>query len=387
MWEDLLRPASFRGVGFRAEGITAGHGRRGVDHEFPGRDRPFAEDLGRKARSYRLRAYVLGDDALGQRDRLIAACEAHGPGVLVHPSLGEVSVVCRGCDVLEGESERRIVRFTLSFVESGERIEPSARRDTQTALLDAVDSAIETLVAAWRLALRLARLPDHVMAVLHDLAMEALATLDALIPRAISVQAAARLGALLDDIAGRLGQRLIDGTIVDDLFAAARAFGAAVEPALATARLPQLLAIPGPASLATRADRALDTLVSAVRGAGLMEIARASAALTWSSQGAAAAHRDRMRGLFDAAADRAAARFDDGAFEAIGRVGNALVADATARGASLAPLAPWSTPRPLPALVAAHGRYGDAGREAEMLAELGARHPLFLPVAGQVLAR
>ena len=71
-WRDNLRTASFRGVEFFVRGHSATGGRHGVTHEFAGRDLPYREDLGRMARGWTIRAYVLGDDYFEKRDALLA---------------------------------------------------------------------------------------------------------------------------------------------------------------------------------------------------------------------------------------------------------------------------------------------------------------------------
>ena len=89
-WRDRLRDASFRGVPFSVEDDDASFGRRVQTHEYPNRDKPFTEDLGRAARRLTVNAYVIGDDYADKRDRLIAAVETAGPGTLVHPQYGEM---------------------------------------------------------------------------------------------------------------------------------------------------------------------------------------------------------------------------------------------------------------------------------------------------------
>lgn len=46
-WKDRLQDASFRGVPFKVEEESAGTGRRVETHEYPNRDKPYTEDLGK----------------------------------------------------------------------------------------------------------------------------------------------------------------------------------------------------------------------------------------------------------------------------------------------------------------------------------------------------
>ena len=55
-----LRRASFRGVPFEVTSSDFKVGRRTQTFEYPQRDTPFTEDLGRSKRTITLTAYVIG---------------------------------------------------------------------------------------------------------------------------------------------------------------------------------------------------------------------------------------------------------------------------------------------------------------------------------------
>uniref|UniRef100_UPI002032A221 DNA circularization N-terminal domain-containing protein n=1 Tax=Escherichia coli TaxID=562 RepID=UPI002032A221 len=111
-WRDRLQDASFRGVPFKVEEESAGTGRRVETHEYPNRDKPYTEDLGKVTFRPSITAYVVGDDCFDQRDRLIEALNKPGPGTLVHPTYGELKVCVDGeVRVSTSKSEGRIVRF------------------------------------------------------------------------------------------------------------------------------------------------------------------------------------------------------------------------------------------------------------------------------------
>ena len=59
---DKLLPASFRGVKFFIEKAELSAGRRTQVHEYPLRDKPFVEDLGRATRTITITAFVIGSD-------------------------------------------------------------------------------------------------------------------------------------------------------------------------------------------------------------------------------------------------------------------------------------------------------------------------------------
>lgn len=133
-WRDNYRAASFRGVPFFVESADSTHGRRQAVHEHAQRDVPYTEDLGRKAREFSVSGYLIGVEYQAQRDELIKACETAGPGVLVHPYRGEMTVTCRGLGVSESSNEGGMCLVKLTFLESGEASYPSAKVDTVNAI-------------------------------------------------------------------------------------------------------------------------------------------------------------------------------------------------------------------------------------------------------------
>jgi prophage DNA circulation protein len=142
-WFDELQPASFRGVPFAVLGGESRFGRRKAIHQYPHRDTPYNEDLGRSVRGYSLRGFLVedsliygGGSAIDQREAMIAAVETAGSGLLVHPTYGQVLV-----DVLDGSvtfsesmENGRVFEVTFGFVEAGKRIFPSATQSTSSTL-------------------------------------------------------------------------------------------------------------------------------------------------------------------------------------------------------------------------------------------------------------
>ncbi|AXK39617.1 DNA circularization protein [Crenobacter cavernae] len=138
-WRDKLRPASFRGVPFFIESHDAEEGRRVEVHEYPLRDEPYVEDLGKKAGTYSVAAYVLGADYMDARDRLREACNQPGAAELVHPYLGAMQAVCTAMRLSESSFDGGMARFDLTFVEAGKSQFPEAKEDAAASLLDSAD--------------------------------------------------------------------------------------------------------------------------------------------------------------------------------------------------------------------------------------------------------
>lgn len=133
-WRDELRTASFRGVRFHVEQGTIVAGRRLARHEYPQRDVPYLEDMGRKAREYKVEAYVIGADYMVARDDLLAAIEKSGPGQLVHPWHGTLNVTVSDCQLTESTQHGGFAKFGLTFIEAGQQLEPTAATDTEGVL-------------------------------------------------------------------------------------------------------------------------------------------------------------------------------------------------------------------------------------------------------------
>jgi prophage DNA circulation protein len=103
--------------------------------------------MGRKAKSFSISAYVLGADYMRYRDSLMRACDAEGPGELVHPYLGTISVLCSGYSLSESKNDGGMAQFTMTMVESGETDFPSDSVDTIAGAFSAADEAVDASVA------------------------------------------------------------------------------------------------------------------------------------------------------------------------------------------------------------------------------------------------
>lgn len=132
-WREQLQPASFRGVPFFIEGDDASIGRRTQVHEYPQRDEPYAEDMGRATREYNLQAFVVGSDYMAQRDRLLQALEQAGPGQLVHPYYGQIVVSIQGkARISHSRQNGGMCEIAINFVEAGDLSFPQAKDRTQS---------------------------------------------------------------------------------------------------------------------------------------------------------------------------------------------------------------------------------------------------------------
>lgn len=151
-WRDRLYTAEFRTSKFKVASVDTGVGRRNVVHQYPFRNEPYVEDLGRDANEFVINGYVIANkdndqDYFYERDSLIGALRAEGPGILVHPFYGYQVVSLVGkARIVEDFSEGGICRFTMTFVPAGKNRYPTDAIDS----VDSMDAAAETANAALR---------------------------------------------------------------------------------------------------------------------------------------------------------------------------------------------------------------------------------------------
>lgn len=112
-------PASFKGVPFEALDSSSEHGRRGAEGEFPFGESTAYADLGRKIRRYTISGRFAANSHIADAAALIAVCEMPGPGVLVHPTRGAVTVACTSLSVRDNPIEEQgVTYFDADFVEA-----------------------------------------------------------------------------------------------------------------------------------------------------------------------------------------------------------------------------------------------------------------------------
>lgn len=401
-WRDRYQAASFRGVGFRVKRSDAEFGRRTVVHEYPQRDEPYPEDLGRKARKFGFEAFIIGVDYDKDRDALIEALEAQGPGLLVHPYYGRRTVVLASpARVSESPAdEGGIARFSLEFVEAGDNVEPSARPDTVSAVESAADAAQEANAEEFAETHSVDGLPEFAEKSAIDVAKDAVAVLDearaAIVPDlSFMTDYMAAAGKLSSGLANLIRGPVDLANQVLGLVAGLR--GLARGPLSALAALRKLFGY-GTASSQRQAIRAIlattpvrlaqatnqAAMTNLVRRGAVIEAARASSAVTFDSYDQAVALRDELVGLIDAeveGVDAAGNGVSEPLYTALTALRVAVVKDITARGADLARVTYATLPATLPALVVAYRLYGDATRDAEVATRNRrlVRHPGFVP--------
>jgi prophage DNA circulation protein len=158
-WRQKLRPALFRKCRFHVDTGVRDSGRRIVTHEFPKRDIPYAEDMGRRVREFTVRGYIIvyphdvdemqlqQKNYLPARDALIKALETDGPADLQLPLLGVLKVACSRYRVTEEDKIGGYCVFDMTFVEYGQAPAEGTRNSAAGVNYAATDSETNTISA------------------------------------------------------------------------------------------------------------------------------------------------------------------------------------------------------------------------------------------------
>jgi prophage DNA circulation protein len=123
-WLKTWRRASFRGARFWVDEDEIETGRRLVVHEFPHRDAPYIEDMGRTANRIEVTAYVASDAAIGEQAALMAACEARGAATLQLPA-ARLKAHCERCERAWDKDKQGRFAFRLTFWRDGTGAAPT----------------------------------------------------------------------------------------------------------------------------------------------------------------------------------------------------------------------------------------------------------------------
>jgi prophage DNA circulation protein len=405
-WQDGLIAASFRGVPFHYKDNEMQGGRRAVTHEFPLRDTAFVEDLGKKNRSYRIEAYVDGDDYFAQRDALLGALEAGGSGTLAHPYLGQLTVQVLTFKLTEKQSEGRAAFFEINFVDAGSVASPTSSTDTAGGAISACGDANEQLQTSFGLSFSLLGFPLSVFEAVFDLIETLSGALFAVLSNASSVTSVDS-AAYLTNLSANVGNpTLLAADVVGFCSAFANDVANSFVPFDDTlsSRGPELPSDPSyglfslaswgatlaPLPTGTPAQmRAADNqaaIVSLVQGSAAVALVALYTNTTFTSEEAAEAARDQVIDLLDDLMLAASNDGDDAAVASYASLATATTIDLTKRGKQLPDVVTYTLAGPLPSLALAQRFYGDATRAGELIGRNGAIHPLFFPPSVEALS-
>ncbi|MBI1321341.1 MAG: hypothetical protein GC168_20650 [Candidatus Hydrogenedens sp.] len=431
-----LRPASLRGVGFAVEGADAQFGRKTATHDYPLKDLPWVEDLGRANRRLTIEATLVGDDVIVQAQALEAAIETAGPAELVHPWYGTVMVtVVEHGRTRWSSREHRVARISFTCLRTPVSVpQPVAVTDGAAGLIAACDEAVGGVLAGIGDAL------GEVLGPAEALFGEATALIGevtGVVEQAAAIAGLARLAAT-DPLLGAVGLfaklapgdawafatglyglvravgRLSDGyggmrwtTAGTAAALGGLAAGTAAVPVLAradgllpanapTATITALTRLTGfastapavPLTTASRRDQATARAATErlVTSAAAIEAARLVPIADWDSRTAALTSRGEIVVALGVAADGAVAAGDHRAWRALTALRATAYARITAAAVRLPAVVAYRPATVLPSAALAHRLYGDDPdavfvRAADLVRRNRVAHPAFVPSA------
>lgn len=384
--------ASFRGVPFFVEAADRTGGRRTVTHEFPLRDNPYIEDLGRKARVFTVEGYLIGDDYLVHRDALIEALEeVSGPGELIHPYHGVRRAVCSLLTVREAISSGGMARVSIEFIEApAQALAATGSIDLAERVSVSASAALVATQAEFADQYDAAGLPSFALESAAA-ALSALAT-DlgvALAPVVEDTQELARLDVAIQSLVSEASSLVREpgevlGAFMDvllDLSETALASPAEVMRAIVVAYSADI----GPRAPYTTATRQRerdnqDALAAGLRRLLAIEAARLASLAEYETGEEATSARDDVIELLEEQAETAG----DVAYPALLQL-RADLARAVPGDAALARLVTVERRVSVPALLLSYQIHGSVDQEPGIVARNRIRHPGFVSGSLQVL--
>lgn len=408
-WPSTLQQASFRGAHFFVDSDQVDTGRRLVVHEFPLKDVPYIEDLGREANKISVRAYVVSDRADSEERALRSACERGGAGRLSLP-LETFQVHCESCQRDFSKDKLGYIAFILKFVRDGLGSAPLPAGFLASHVLDLATGAGVAASAAVLSLVRVAGMPSLVVdaAVAHVTGLAA--TLDVMARAApLEISRApvvlAEIAALYDDaealvMIGEMPDRLTRTASVAALASDGSrdlgkrvaglldVFRMAVTPDAAMAHLEVLLdyktggsgvsvsyATPSRKRIGDN-DAALDAMV---RQVALTTWAAAAASMIFTDRKHAVQVRADASERFDAELSRVVSGTPHDVYVALSDLQAGLVEYLSRRIADMAPVVMVEAARIMPSLWWANRIYGGHTRAAELVKRNRVIHAAFMP--------
>lgn len=407
-----LQPASLAGLAFHVDSAGIEVGRRVQVHEYPQRDKPWAEDLGRATRTIAVEAFVIGLDYIAQTNALIAVAERKGPHALVHPWLGSMQVNLKDPARVRFDAGLGQASISFNFVEAGELAFPAAAKSTPAVSQLAADVLCSASATSFAKKFNVNGLPSFVsdLAGLNITKTFAAAgamgaSFSALQGWSRQLVASVATVQSLMALPQRLGAQVMDyfdvSRVVASLSLGSAMFGPTFAQSQATAAKSgndplqaMVLGIVGLAGnggaggvlnaplpvLTTTPARQQSVVNTAatnalVRRALLAQAVGMSSQMDTTVQASAFAVRKALTNALDAESLLA----DDAVYDALQAARRAVWADVTARASNGARVISVTPAEVMPALVLAYDRYEDASRADEIALRNRVPHLGFLP--------
>lgn len=393
-----LRRASFRGVPFEVTSSNLSIGRRTQTFEYPQRDDPFTEDMGRSKRTIRITAFVVGYDYIARMKRLIAACEKPGSGRLIHPWLGSMEVTPTDLSAPVFESNR-VASVSLTFVESGKLQYPNALLDVGAKCLSAAQLLVNAEFDEFVKTFDLSGAQDFVKEAV-GLDLQGILNSETVQSVCDVFDLADELATLSHDVitlaeggADALFNRVLDTYGLQGFASTVHAwtdvsyrFRSLTQSSELNSAKPQAVASRTTSERIEKANAAGQAMIRGLSVANMVvaasEIGTSNDRLNASTPVQTAPYDDLIavrNEILEAIDEESLKVSSDPIYEALCESRSAVYEAITQRAENQARLVSFKPSSVLPALVLAYDYYGDASREAEIVGRNKIRHSGFVP--------
>lgn len=393
-----LRRASFRGVPFEVTSSNLSIGRRTQTFEYPQRDDPFTEDMGRSKRTIRITAFVVGYDYIARMKRLIAACEKPGSGRLIHPWLGSMEVTPTDLSAPVFESNR-VASVSLTFVESGKLQYPNALLDVGAKCLSAAQLLVNAEFDEFVRTFDLSGAQDFVKEAV-GLDLQGILNSETVQSVCDAFDLAEELATLSHDVitlaeggADALFNRVLDTYGLQGFASTVHAwtdvshrFRSLTQSSELNSAKPQAVASRTTSELIEKANAAGQAMIRGLSVANMVvaasEIGTSNDRLDASTPVQTAPYDDLIavrNEILEAIDEESLKVSSDPIYEALCESRSAVYEAITQRAENQARLVSFKPSSVQPALVLAYDYYGDASREAEIVGRNKIRHSGFVP--------
>jgi len=140
-----LQEAQYKGAPFLILSARTEGGRKTAIHEFPNSDNREIEDLGLNRKSFSITGIIPDNNYFERRDALISKLESEGPGILVHPWLGQIEVQLITYILNENTTDLGRAVFTMEFKAKDDPVEPTTSGDNLQLALDSSAKILQQL--------------------------------------------------------------------------------------------------------------------------------------------------------------------------------------------------------------------------------------------------
>lgn len=393
-WREQLKKASFKGIPFKVDTNEVEGGQRVAVHEYPFRNGVFPQPLGLRGDQFTVRAFLIGDNYIANRDALIKAVKDYATGTLILPTQASRKVQAMSYRNGYDSSQGGIEFVDMTFVEAGLAIYPTQIVSTGTNVNASAAQAISTLKASFGKNFATLGNQDFVVTAAQALTTSASSSIlqaikSGSIISAASAQMTAAVNAFNANVPTYLQNPLLmAGQLASLVAQVSTVYSLPVNLYAAYKNLLNFgIGLPTVAPITTqKAQQAANqtALVSFVQQNALVGMANASAQINFDSYNDAVSLRDELADLMDDQLIALGATGDDDSYNDLNALRAAVIQDITTRAANLARIRTVTLNQSIPALVLAYQLYQSTDNADDLVARNKVENPGFMP-AGRPL--